>query len=149
MKKYSLLTILFSVLLILSGCSGSTENRETISLNGIWQIAEGKKNIMPPVYNHTITVPGLVTLAEPAFENAAPPVPDRYSDRNPNKYYPQQDSIRDAYWYRKMVNISKKIPEIALLKVGKAMFGTKIFVNGTFVGEHLPSFTPGYFELKH
>lgn len=148
MKKLNLLSFLFTVLLILNGCSGKSGQRETISLNGTWQIAEGKKDIMPPVYNHTITVPGLVTLAEPEFENAAPPVPDRYSDRNPNKYYPQQDSIRDAYWYRKMVTISKNIPEVALLKVGKAMFGTKVFVNGTFVGEHLPSFTPGYFDLK-
>ena len=149
MKKYNLITVLYSILLILSGCSGSTGERETISLNGTWQIAGGKKDIIPPVYNHTITVPGLVTLAEPAIENAAPSVPDRYSDRNPNKYYPQQDSVRDAYWYRRMVTISKKVPEVALLKVGKAMFGTKVYVNGALVGEHLPSFTPGYFDLKN
>jgi hypothetical protein len=124
--------------------------RNTISLNGTWQIAEGKKDIMPPVFNHAIPVPGQITLAVPPFENAAPPVPDRYSaDMSPNHYYPQQDSLRDAYWYRRMVNIPKSIPETAILKVGKAMFGTKVYVNGTFVGEHLPSFTPGYFDLKN
>jgi beta-galactosidase len=148
MKNRILPPVLLTVFLVISACSATTSERETISLNGIWQIAEGKKDIMPPVYNRTIAVPGLVTLAEPAFENAAPPVPDRYSDRNPNKYYPQHDSIRDAYWYRRMVKITKNIPEIAVLKVGKAMFGTKVFVNGTYVGEHLPSFTPGYFDLK-
>jgi hypothetical protein len=37
---------------------------------------------------------------------------------------------------------------MALLKVGKAMFGTRVYLNGTFIGEHLPCFTPGYFDLK-
>ena len=148
MKKYKYFLFLAALCLAAASCTGRSGNRQTISLNGTWQIAEGKKDIMPPVYNHTVPVPGMITLAEPSFENAAPPVPDRYSDRNPNNYYPQKDSIRDAYWYRRMVTVSGEVPEVALLKVGKAMFGTKVFVNGSLAGEHLPSFTPGYFDLK-
>ena len=56
--------------------------------------------------------------------------------------------MREAYWYHRTVNITQDIPEIALLKVGKAMFGTRVFLNGTYIGEHLPCFTPGYFDLK-
>jgi hypothetical protein len=149
MKKYTLFFGLSLSVLFLACCSQKNDLRETVSLNGTWQIAEGKKDVMPPVFDHAVQVPGLVTLAEPAFENVAPRVPDRYSpDMSPNDYYTQQDSIRDAYWYRRIVNINKEVPEIALLKVGKAMFGTKVYVNGSFVGEHLPSFTPGYFDLK-
>ena len=150
MRKYPIPIFLAFCSLLLIQCNQGGDKRNTISLNGTWQIAEGKKDIIPPVFNHTIQVPGLITLAEPAFENAAPAVPDRYSaDRSPNLYYPQQDSLRDAYWYRRIVNISKEVPTVALLKVGKAMFGTKVYVNGTFVGEHRPSFTPGYFDLKN
>ena len=149
MKNYSRLSFLIAVIFILSACAGNKGMRETMSLNGTWQIAEGKKDIIPPVFSRTIEVPGLVYMAEPSFENAAPPVPDRNSPEfSPNILYTQQDSLRDAYWYRRMVTISKNIPETALLKVGKAMFGTKVYVNGTFAGEHLPGFTPGYFDLS-
>jgi beta-galactosidase len=149
MKNRNLFYVLSLSFILLAGCKSESARRETISLNGTWQIAEGKKDVIPPIFNHTIPVPGLVILAQPEFENAAPYVPDRYSpDKSPNLYYPQQDSLRDAYWYRRTVTISETVPEIALLKVGKAMFGTKVYVNGTFVGEHLPCFTPGYFDLK-
>ena len=101
------------------------------------------------VFDRTITVPGLITLAKPAFINPAPPLPDRKTiDNNPELFYHQKDSLRETYWYRRTVNIAQDIPEIALLKVGKAMFGTRVYLNGTFIGEHLPCFTPGYFDLK-
>lgn len=139
----------FTLIILISYSCGTNENkREVFSLNGTWQIAEGKKDIVPKVFNHTVPVPGIIALVQPPFENAAPPVPDRYSDRNPNKYYPQIDSLRDVYWYRRMFTITSSIPEVALLKVGKAMFGTWVFVNGTFAGEHLPSFTPGYLDIS-
>ena len=150
MRKNPIPVFLALCSLLLIQCNQGGERRETISLNGTWQIAEGKKDIIPPVFNHTIPVPGQILLAEPAFENAAPYVPDRNSPTmSPNDYYPQQDSLRDAYWYRRIVNIPESIPETAILKVGKAMFGTKVYVNGAYVGEHLPSFTPGYFDLKN
>lgn len=148
MKKIILCSSVAFCVLLYSGCTAKVGDRQTVSLNGTWQLAEGKKDIMPPVYNHTVPVPGLVTLAQPSIDKVAPPVPDRYSDRNPNNYYPQQDSIRDAYWYRRTVNIADDSPDVVLLKVGKAMFGTRVYVNGTFAGEHLPSFTPGYFNLR-
>lgn len=148
--RWSYLIIIILINFLFVRCSEKSSHRETISLNGTWEIEEGSKDVIPSSYSHTITVPGLITLAEPEFKNAAPEVPGRYSkDRSPNDYYPQQDSIRDAYWYRKMVNISGEIPDIALLKIGKAMFGTRVYLNGSFAGEHLPSFTPGYFDLKN
>ncbi|HYJ62349.1 MAG TPA: hypothetical protein VEV62_01290, partial [Parafilimonas sp.] len=45
-----------------------------ISLDGTWQIAEGKKDIIPEKFNHTIQVPGLVTLAVPSFKDVGPKV---------------------------------------------------------------------------
>lgn len=143
----NVLTLLIGAFL-LSGCSNKPTQRNIISLNGVWQITDGGKDIVPALFDHTITVPGLITLAKPAFKNPAPPVPDRLTiDKKLELFYHQKDSLRETYWYHRKFNIEKDIPGVVLLKVGKAMFGTRVYLNGTFAGEHLPCFTPGYFDL--
>ncbi len=148
--KQSIIISSVSLCFILTiGCNNSDNKRETFSLNGTWQITDGKKDVIPSEFNRNITVPGLVTLARPAFINPAPKVPDRnIIDSNLDLFYHQQDNQRDVYWYHRTFNIAGNVPQVALLKVGKAMFGTRVYLNGTYVGEHLPCFTPGYFDLK-
>jgi beta-galactosidase len=149
MKKYFAFFVLFLSILIFPGCKQTADTRTTISLNGIWQIADSKKDVVPTKFDRTVVVPGLITLAQPAFVNPAPRLPDRFAiDRNIELFYHQQDSLRETYWYHRTFNIEKNIPEIALLKIGKAMFGTRVYLNGVYIGEHLPCFTPGYFDLK-
>jgi beta-galactosidase len=134
---------------ILSGCKKEIPLRSTISLNGTWQIADGKKDLIPDTFARSITVPGLVTLAKPSFINPAPRVPDRMTiNDNPGLFFHQTDSLMDTYWYHRTFRVDRSIPDIALLKVGKAMFGTRVYLNGTYIGEHLPCFTPGYFDLR-
>jgi len=145
--------VVLPVLLLVSGFLAlschNRDKRETISLNGEWQIAEGQRDVLPTIFNRTIPVPGLITLAQPSFINAPPPIPDTVTFNNKLRYfYQQQDTTREAYWYRRTFNLKHDIPEVALLKVGKAMFGTNVYVNGTYIGEHLPCFTPGYFDLE-
>jgi hypothetical protein len=41
--------------------------REVLSLNGTWSIAEGTMDTVPASFDRTVPVPGLVTLASPAF----------------------------------------------------------------------------------
>ena len=115
--------------------------RNTISLNGIWQIAEGTMDVIPKSFGHTVEVPGLVSLAAPAFENVGPKVKDRGSKS-------RHDPLREAFWYRRTFTVKAPIPAIAILKVAKAKYGTKVFLNGKEVGAHLPCFTPGYFNVK-
>ena len=55
---------------------------------------------------------------------------------------------RAAFWYRRTFNLDQPVPAIARLKVSKAMFGSRVLLNGKLVGDHAPSFTPGYFDLK-
>jgi Glycosyl hydrolases family 2, sugar binding domain. len=149
MKKIKILIVLALDIILIAGCQNNTSVRSTISLNGTWQITDGGKDKVPSKFDRTITVPGLVTLAKPAFINPAPPLPDRKTiDNNTELFYNQRDSLRETYWYHRTVSITQDIPEIALLKVGKAMFGTRVYLNGTYIGEHLPCFTPGYFDLK-
>jgi|WetSurMetagenome_2_1015567.scaffolds.fasta_scaffold02003_6 beta-galactosidase len=141
--------VLLLITILFAGCIQNASKRTTISLNGIWQIADGKKDIVPAKFERNIPVPGLIIQAQPAFLNPAPKLADRFAiDRNTDLFYHQQDSLRETYWYHRTFRITQNIHEVALLKVGKAMFGTRVYLNGTFIGEHLPCFTPGYFDLR-
>jgi hypothetical protein len=105
--------------------------RQVICLDGTGQIAEGDMETVPKTFEHKAPVPGLVDMAEPAFAEVG-----KKSDK------------RGAFWYRRTFAVDGPIPEIAILKVHKAKYGTKVVLNGAVVGEHLPCFTPGYFDLK-
>ncbi len=123
--------------------AGASESlRRAVSLDGTWQIAEGKMDQVPATFEHTVPVPGLVSLATPPF--ADPPGP-KVADRNK---VPQKDPHRDAFYYRRTFRLDQPMPAVALLKVRQAMFGTRVILNGLVLGEHLPCFTPGYFAAK-
>jgi len=105
--------------------------RKVISLDGTWQIAEGGMEAAPKEFPHTVVVPGLADLAKPTFAEVG-----------------KKSKLREAFWYRRTLKLDGPVPEVATLKVHKARYGTKVFLNGELVGEHLPCFTPGYFDLK-
>jgi hypothetical protein len=110
-----------------------------IDLSGAWQIAEGAMEEVPQEFKHTIPVPGLVDMVEPPFRD----VGARGEGRTL-----QKDPLRQAYWYRREFTIDGRLPAVALLKIHKARFGARVYLGGQMVGEYLPSFTPGYFDLR-
>ena len=118
-----------------------TGNRKIISLNGTWQIDEGDMTHIPVAFGHTVPVPGLVSLATPSFVEPGPKVDQRVN-------IPQKDPRRDAFWYRRTFQVTGPVPAVATLKIAKAMFGTRVFLNGRLLGDHAPCFTPGYFDAK-
>lgn len=105
--------------------------RQSLSLDGQWQIEQGGLDTMPQEFTHSVPVPGLVDLARPAFSEVGTNSPQR-----------------QAFWYRRKFAVESLLPDVALLKVHKACYGTKVWLNGQLVGEHLPCFTPGYFNLQ-
>jgi hypothetical protein len=105
--------------------------REVLNLDGQWQIEQSSMDASPGQFTHTVPVPGLVDMAKPAFVSVG-----------------KKSQLRQAFWYRRTFKIKSAVPDIALLKVHKACYGTKVFINGQVSGEHLPCFTPGYFNLK-
>lgn len=115
--------------------------RHTMTLDGTWQIAEGGMAAKPATFERTVPVPGLVDMAQPAFAEPGPKVADR-------KQAEQKDPRRDAFWYRRTFPLPGAVPAVARLKIGKAMFGTRVFLNGQLLGDHAPCFTPGYFDAK-
>jgi beta-galactosidase len=128
-------------LLPIGGLRAAEPLRKVVSLDGTWQIAEGSLTDVPAKFDRNVPVPGLVTMAEPAFVDPAPNLVER-------THIPQKDPRRDAYWYRRTFTMAGPIPTVATLKIGKAMFGTRVLLNGKLLGDHPPCFTPGYFDAK-
>ena len=123
------LALPLAICLLLALAAASFAEREVISLDGPWQIAQGSLETMPTAFDHTVPVPGLVDMAQPAFTEVG-----------------VASAQRKAFWYRRTFRLRGTVPAVALLKVTKAQFGTKVWVNGVEVGEHLGCFTPGYFD---
>jgi hypothetical protein len=117
-------------MLIASGLFAAGE-RKVISLDGTWEIAEGSMEKMPAKFEHRVPVPGLADMATPAFDEVG-----------------TKSLKREAFWYRRTFQIEGDAPPVALLKIHKACYGTRVFLNGEPVGDHIGSFTPGYFDLK-
>lgn len=107
------------------------ESRKILSLDGLWDIAESSQEQRPSRYGHSITVPGLVDMAQPPFESVGTNSP-----------------LRQAFWYRKRFRLDDRVPEAAFIQVHKAAFGAAVWMNGDEVGEHLSSFTPGMFNVR-
>ena len=95
----------------------------------------------PASFPHTVPVPGLVSQADPPFVEPGPRVAVRAS-------VPQKDPRRSAFWYRRVFRLETSVSTVAVLKVHKAMFGTRVWMNGHCLGEHAPCFTPGMFDAR-
>jgi beta-galactosidase len=111
--------------------AGEINPRNVVDLNGTWEVAEGAMDAAPQRFGHTVPVPGLIDMAEPAFAEVG-----KKSER------------REAFWYRRTFTIEGAVPEVARLKIGKAKYGTKVWLNGQLVGEHLPCFTAALMDVK-
>ncbi|MBI4327125.1 MAG: discoidin domain-containing protein [Chloroflexi bacterium] len=122
---------LVATLCLLPALSVAGTGRSVISLDGPWDIAEETMQQPPRRFENRVPVPGLVDMARPAFAGVG-----------------ETNKLREAFWYRKTFQIKEAVPAVARLKIHKAAYGTRVWLNGTLAGEHLPSFTPGYFDLR-
>ena len=133
--------------------------RLTQSLDGTWQIADGKSPTeIPATFTHTVPVPGLANLAKPAFpdvdkfvsrENLANRIRSKLSPAEwlTNYWKGKVDQDRDYFWYRKVFR-APSTRAVALLKINKAQFGTAVWCNGQKLGEYAGCFTASYFPLE-
>lgn len=122
--------------------------RRAMSLNGSWKIAAGSPDRRPEQFDRTIPVPGVVDMATPPFENVGRNT--KFADEGGHQFSMIPDPHYDAFWYRRTFSIDGDVPPVALLKLAKAKFGTRVWLNGQDLGQHWPCFTPGYFDVaKH
>ena len=131
--------------------------RITLSLDGVWKVEDSlSPEEMPREYLHTVPVPGLTHSAIPSFPDV-----DRYETRQairiqidfgripkdtpiPDFDVPRQH--RNYFWYTRNFRIPVK-KKVAILRIGKAQFGTAVWLNGVKIGEHMGCFTAGFFDL--
>jgi len=123
------LSLLFSTRTALS--VDNSVPRRIINLDGRWEIAEGSMDSVPRSFQHRVPVPGLVDMAKPAFDEVG-----------------KKSEKRQAFWYRRKFTVEGQIPDVAILKIHKAKYGTKVFLNDKMAGEHLPCFTPALLDVK-
>src|SRR5512147_960110 len=69
--------------------------RETINLNGRWQVEQGNMDTRPHIFAHTVPVPGLLDMAQPPFEEIG-----------------KKSHLRRAFWYRRVFRLDRAIPEV-------------------------------------
>ncbi len=65
MYKRMILVVSCSMLLVPTSADAQ---RRVINLDGMWEIAQGDMNTVPPSFERRVPVPGLVDMAIPAFE---------------------------------------------------------------------------------
>lgn len=142
-------------------CLGNAlaDGRQTVSLDGRWQIEESKLgDVMPMEYGHTVPVPGLANLARPAFKGVDQFISrENMARRITYKLVPEDwlqkywvgkvDQGRDYFWYRRSFRAPKE-RTAALLRVNKSQFGTAVWLNGRQVGEYAGCFSAGRFDLS-
>lgn len=131
-RALSLATCLAAAALILATATGAhaAGGRTVLSLDGTWRIAQGTMDAPAEKYTRTVPVPGLVDLATPAYKEVG-----------------VASKLRQAFWYRRTFDLRGPRRAVAMLKIDKAQFGTKVWVNGREVGLHWGCFTPGYFDV--
>ncbi|MHC4740604.1 MAG: glycoside hydrolase family 2 TIM barrel-domain containing protein, partial [Planctomycetota bacterium] len=127
------ITVVFAVILVIASVSFAAKAgpREVITLNGMWEVEQGSLDSVPKQFGHKVVVPGLIDMAEPAFEDVG-----KKSDK------------RQAFWYKRSFKFKGEIASVAILKIHKAKYGTKVWLNGEVAGEHLPCFTPALLDVK-
>lgn len=150
-----------SILLLTVLCASMAfAQRQTVPLNGTWEIDDSISADQPPqAYTHTVPVPGLAHSARPAFADV-----DEYSSTQllSNKVrmgvlsaadYAKLNGAgishqaRNWFWYRRKFTAPAQ-HEVAILKVSKAQFGIEVYLNRTLLGTHWPCFTAAYFDAS-
>jgi hypothetical protein len=143
--------------LMTAGAAKPASGGVSVPLDGTWQIEESlSATDMPIRFTHTVPVPGMANLAQPAF-----PGVDQFdsleliSNRIRSGKLPESARVhgagvprqnRNYFWYRRTFRAPAR-RTVATLKINKAQFGTAVWLNGKAVGEYAGCFSAGIFDL--
>ncbi len=99
--------------------------RETVSLNGTWQLQPGNETALPDRWTHGVAVPALVDTAMPTYN---------------------WQGVKH-HWYRRTVGV-ERIRECSFLVIEQAMFGTNVWLNGRHLGGDIACYTSQEYDLR-
>lgn len=129
-----------------------TGPRDILSLNGTWEVEEGELSKMPEAFTHTVPVPGFVDMATPEFSQPGEiKTIAGLGMLSPSGFMTLmkfRDKQREAFWYRKEFKVEGEVPAVALLKIGRAKYGSEIWLNGTRLGENSRHFLSGTYDVS-
>jgi hypothetical protein len=126
MKKNIVLIILLPFLF---SCGNDKPQRQVVSLNGSWETAK-TDGALPESFPSVAPVPGVVDLATPVLDTAGTTYQDGW------------------YWHKRTFDLADASYEIIRLKIYKAKYHTRVYINGQFAGENYYCFTPSYYDIK-
>ena len=130
MKRIIIAVFTILALLVVFSTSCTNDKRQMIRLDGKWDIVKTDGEFPVGTFTSTVSVPGLVDLAVPALDTAGTRYPDGW------------------YWHKRQFNLKNTDFEKIELKIFKARYYTKVYINGKLVGENPYCFTPSYFDIK-
>lgn len=126
------LSLIVALLVVLLCCKQQSDKRTEISLNGLWTIS--KTNLVdgiPSAFFSEIPVPGLVDMASPEIDNQ------------------ETAYTNSVYWYKTTFKMDDRLDaEFIQLKINKAMYHTRVYLNRKLVGDNVYNFTPSFFDVK-
>jgi beta-galactosidase len=105
--------------------------RATLQLDGIWQVGEGTADAPPASFDRTMQVPGLVAHAEPAFEA------DGMASRR-----------QTTFWLRRAFTLPEPLATVAVLRIGQALYGFKVRINGASAAENTSGQAPSSIDVR-
>ena len=112
------------MLILLAGwCPAAESLRQTIPLNGSWRVQRSGAELPTTPYQGEIPVPGVTDLA-----------------RNTN-------GSGLWWWLEREFTLDQVQFPVALLKLHKAKYSTRVYLNGKLIGDHLPNFTAQFHDL--
>ncbi len=145
MKRRLTWISVFSALAFWAGpAPAAAQPRRVLSLDGAWELAEGAMQKRPDAFPHSIRVPGVLNQAQPPIPSVQP----REGEGMFGKTAPRRGGDRNAFWYRRTIQLDGAMPAVALLRVNKARWGVKAWVNGAEVGEHPRVRTAAVFDVR-
>ncbi len=131
MKSPQLASLLL-IGVILMGCSTPGAERQVLSLHGDWDLAQTDTlSSIPADFEYKVPVPGLIDMASPEIGMNQD---GQFEDR--------------LFWYRKTFTFDADDRQVVQLKINKAKYFTRVYLNRQFVGESPYCFVPLYFNLK-
>jgi hypothetical protein len=123
-----ILVLVASTVCIFFSCKNESK-RHVVSLNGKWEMAKTGGRL-PETFVSVTQIPGLVDLAAPSLDT----VDTGYQD--------------GWYWHKRTFDLADTSFDIINLKIYKAKYHTKVYINGHFAGENYYCFTPSYYDIK-